>query len=362
MKILIYITLIIKFYAQNTIFFPIKIFQNLAMIEISISNQKINLLYIPTSVKTNGRFLISPYNECDLIYKQLNYCYYGLTSKMQNYKDNVKVYQTNYNGYIYNNYISINQINLGEMEYLNYSYSGKPGIISFDEDLLKILKQQKIISNKIIIFKEDIKNDDNIINVEIGKKYDINKFLSYDTCKMINEIYACKLNALAFSSSFNNYENTINVIYSDIKQINVAFFSYKICKNCLFGKKKIILEFIKNLNPQFNCSISKDNLCYFCDPIDNKIGFFIFGNSGIKFEKLILNIDEELDDYLYFSFHTIENLGFIIDQEEKKIVFTSNSHDIIISKKSSSTIKTIVFILFIEWIIIILYIICNKAY
>ena len=197
---------------------------------------------------------------------------------------------------------------------------------------------------------------------KISDQDDINKFLSYDTCKMINEIYACKLNALAFSSSFNNYENTINVIYSNIMQINIAFFSYKICKNCLFGKKKIILEFIKNLNPQFNCSISKDNLCYFCDPIDNKIGFFIFGNSGIKFEKLILNIDEELDDYLYFSFHTIENLGFIIDQEGEKIIFTSNSPDIIISKKSSSKIKTIVFILFIEWIIIILYIICNKAY
>ena len=361
MKLIIYITLFINFYALNIIYFPIKIYENLTMIEISIFNENIRLIYYPTLIKDTTRFFVSPYYKCDLLFKKNNFCYKGIPPKSHLIRDYLYLDRgILYQGGIYKTYVYINNINIGEIEFIHINFNGLSGYFSFDENLLKVLYERKKISNKIIIFEEYIKNSDNFINVEIGNKYNTNKYLDYDTCKMIERIYACKLKALAFASSIDDYKKNKNVIYySNIKSINFAFFSYIICDDCILGNKKTISKFIDYLNLQFNCSkiLVQKTLCKSI----NKIGFFVFGNSGIKFKKLYLYVDDSLDDYLYFSFHTIENLGVIIDLEKNKIVFRSNSPDVIVSTTIITDKKLILF-LFIEFIIIIIYIIYKKVH
>ena len=159
------------------------------------------------------------------------------------------------------------------------------------------------------------------------QKKHLKKYLTDSFPAFGNKIYSMIYNDHVNINSYDLGE--MEYLYVDITKIKFIFFSQIIYDDCIVGDSKTISKFLKSLYPFFNCSKLTANTIS-CVSI-NKIGFFIFGDTGIKFEKISLHINKFIGDYLYFSFHTLENLVVIIAQGKNQIIFTSNSPNIIIT-------------------------------
>lgn len=243
-----------------------------------------------------------------------------------------------------------NTIKIGEFEYIsseNFGFLNGVFILSHKE--LCLLKENNIISNKIITFSKTNISNHLFLNVNIGSKYNIKNLIYYDKCRMIENSFGCYLQKIIIGNSKEDLKNG-KFLTKNIFNISMLIEFYNPIpetENYLIGNKTQI-SYIKEILQKdnlFNCSKNAiDNNLINCK--SNKTAIFVFGNKGIKFFSLnIKELDEDFD-HLYFGIKTIYDLNFIIDAENEEIILHTQDKDLMFDDITTTYWKYWILLLF----------------
>ncbi len=354
--IFIFLSFIKLLYSTKAILLDTRLILS-AYFNITLNETEIEIIFTTMNTLTDTKMIFTPFKNGTGEYS--NKCYKSDKSKYQNKNGTIYVYnKEKIEGPIYKDNLSINGVKLNENEFIYMDFDAC-GAIFFDQQFLTYLKEKNYISNKIISFGK-INSTNQRMNITIGEKYDINNLLNYDICNMKNGVYGCNLNQIVVSNTIEDFKkkNNISIYNFDNITITTEFFIGFTLENTIFIPENITSIIINFLEKnKFICK--KHIFGYNCES-NNSILFFIFGNKGIKFNNISIWSSNEIEN-IYFCYQTIPNLQIILDVEENKIIFHSDSNDILFDYKSSIFQKWYFWAIVIA-IIIIIIILCVAFY
>ena len=349
--IFIFLSFIKLFYSNKTILLNTRLISS-PFFNITLNETEIEVIYTTMNTLTDLKMIFTPFENATGEYK--NKCYKSDKSKYQNKNGTIYIYkEEKFEGPIYKDNISINGVNLKENEFIYMKFDAC-GVIFFDQQYLAYLKDKNYISNKIISYSkiDSFKR----MNITIGEKYNITNLFNYDICNMKKGIYGCNLNKIAVSNTIEDFKNGKNISFYIFDNITVTaefFFGFNI-ENLIFIPTNITLIIIKFLEK--NKFICKENIFGYDCKSNNSVLFFIFGKKGIKFNNISIWSSNEIDN-IYFCYQTIPNLQIILDVEDNKVIFHSNSNDILFDYIKSDSHESSIFEKWWFWVIVIFIII-----
>jgi len=353
--IIIFLSIIKVFNSNKKILLNTRLISS-PFFNITFNEKEIEVIYTTMNTFSNLKMIFTPIENGTGNFK--NKCYKSDISKYQNKNGTININnKEKFEGPIYKDNLSINGIKLNENEFIYMKFDAC-GIIFFDQQYLTYLKDKNYISNKIISYGK-INQKIQRMNITIGEKYNIKNLFNYDICNMKKGIYGCNLNKIAISNTIEDFKNGNNISFYNFNNITVItefFLGYSL-ENTIFIPVNITSIFINFLKK--NKFICKKHLFgYYCSS-NNSVLFFIFGNKGIKFNNISIWISDIIEN-IYFCYQTIPNLQIILDVEDNKIIFHSDSNDILfdyiqspfsIFKKLWIWIIVIFIVILILWII-----------